>query len=775
MAELTVSELNVKIGLEKDGLRKDLRKLQGDLKKEGTESAKGFGASFKSAIASVGIAFALKKAFDFAGLAKDAARDADEIASKFGTVFESIGNKAELASKQLSKNFDLASTTAKELLGTTGDLLVGFGFTEEKALDLSKQVQELAIDVASFSNFSGGAKGASEALTKALLGETESAKSLGIVIRQNTQEFRDQVAELQRTEGMSVQQAKAQVILGQAYAQSQKAVGDYTRTSRSLANEERALQERFKESLEIIGRELVPAYGVFNSVMKGLLDLIFPVKNAIKEEAKQVNILARELANSETSQERRVQLYGKLKAINPDIVRGIDAESVSVDTLTKNLARFNQELIKRIIIQKQQDKIADVAADAADEQIKLLEIREEAESALTEILLKKTAQLEKSNSAFGNVQATKELEEFNKVMLSNLTVEEKIQKLQSSGIIGKYTNFWNNLTNRIDWSRESLKEYQTEFDALTTGVAVAQKEFGQQPIAPELTDLIPSDLEDIVLPDEVITEFISKLDGLNAERDALVSKEGVLTDFEQNRLRALNDEIALVNGLHQARLNLRTVLDEGVEPLGLDQQEEGLARITDGDEFIGSLFDVPKTLEGVEEWRFKIMEALHQIESEKDSQQNDSLTAAVQLGQTLITSFRKSGNVLLDTLQQGLQIALSIATAINSANPLGIVSSIVGGAVTAYTALTSEAPSSSGSSGGVINAPTLPTIPTSSNGGSGANTQAINTLNTTLQAQELNRQINRQPLEVVVNLDGQEVGRGLLPEIDKLTKQGFNG
>ena len=68
------------------------------------------------------------------------------------------------------------------MLGSTGDLLTGMGATAETALDLSTKTQRLAVDLASFSNYQGGAKGASEALTKAMLGERESVKALGIVI-----------------------------------------------------------------------------------------------------------------------------------------------------------------------------------------------------------------------------------------------------------------------------------------------------------------------------------------------------------------------------------------------------------------------------------------------------------------------------------------------------------------------------------------------------------------------------------------------------------------
>ena len=81
------------------------------------------------------------------GVAIKAASDAEEISSKFGTVFKDISMEANKTANNLSKSFGLSSVKAKELLGDTGDLLTGFGFTGKSALDLSKRVNELAVDL----------------------------------------------------------------------------------------------------------------------------------------------------------------------------------------------------------------------------------------------------------------------------------------------------------------------------------------------------------------------------------------------------------------------------------------------------------------------------------------------------------------------------------------------------------------------------------------------------------------------------------------------------
>jgi hypothetical protein len=186
------------------------------------------------------------------------ASDAEETRSKFATVFEQVSMGAENVADSFAKNFGLAGTTARQLLGDTGDLLVGFGFTEQKALDLSQQVNELAVDLASFTNFSGGAEGASAALTKALLGERESLKSLGIAISEEQVKKKIGVLLSKGATFASEQEAKAQATFAIAVDQSKKALGDYARTQNSAANLQRQLSARTIELQEGFGRLLLP-------------------------------------------------------------------------------------------------------------------------------------------------------------------------------------------------------------------------------------------------------------------------------------------------------------------------------------------------------------------------------------------------------------------------------------------------------------------------------------------------------------------------------------
>jgi hypothetical protein len=223
------------------------------------------------------------------------ASDAEETASKFEAVFKGIERESDTIARSFSKNFGVADSTARELLSSTGDLLTGFGFTGGEALKLSFNVNKLASDLASFQNLQGGTKRASEALTKALLGETESAKSLGIVIRQNSKEFKDQVQRIRETTGATEQQAKTQAIWLQIQEQSKNALGDTEKTWDSTANKMKRVSEQWKGIQEQTGRFLIDGLQVDN-VLEGLSRGMQILSNNAHNVAFAINGITSELA-----------------------------------------------------------------------------------------------------------------------------------------------------------------------------------------------------------------------------------------------------------------------------------------------------------------------------------------------------------------------------------------------------------------------------------------------------------------------------------------------
>lgn len=216
------------------------------------------------------------------GLAVKLASDAEEVDSKFRVTFSTILDGARMAMSELDRAYGMNATEAKNLLSSTGDLLSGFGFSQEAALDLSFQVQKLAVDLASFQNLQGGAKRASESLTKALLGERESAKLLGIVIREVDVKARMAENAAKGLTHATENQAKAFATLQIAQEQSKNAIGDYARTSHSFANQWREMISDLKALGEDFGRILLPHAQAFVKWLKDTLQWFKELEPATK-------------------------------------------------------------------------------------------------------------------------------------------------------------------------------------------------------------------------------------------------------------------------------------------------------------------------------------------------------------------------------------------------------------------------------------------------------------------------------------------------------------
>lgn len=297
----------------------DTKKFDKGAKKT-EKQVKTLGQKFSNLGKIITTGFAVAAVAGIAKVSKElilAASDAEETRNKFDVVFRDIAIAAEESATDLSTNFGLSSTAARTLLSDTGDLLTGFGFTQESALDLSTEVNKLAVDLASFTNFSGGAEGASQALTKALLGERESVKALGISIL----DVDVKAKVLENTQaGLTFEterQAKAFATLQIAQEQSQNAIGDFARSSESFANQQRIAAAAVDDLSVALGQNLLPIATqmttVFGNLTRAFADAV--------TEANNVNSVIKDLGDGT-----------------------LDAE-VSLQTLTDTLARLTAEKI----------------------------------------------------------------------------------------------------------------------------------------------------------------------------------------------------------------------------------------------------------------------------------------------------------------------------------------------------------------------------------------------------------------------------------------------
>lgn len=146
----------------------------------------------------------------------------------FAAVYRDNAQTAKKALEQFRAEMNLTTGQAQKMLGMTGNLLTGFGFTQSEALKLSTSLARIGADLAAYRGYAGGAEGATMALTQAMFGETERAKMLGIVIRQNSKEFQALTKSLMRTHGYTESMAKAMATLQMIEKQAANASGAAT-------------------------------------------------------------------------------------------------------------------------------------------------------------------------------------------------------------------------------------------------------------------------------------------------------------------------------------------------------------------------------------------------------------------------------------------------------------------------------------------------------------------------------------------------------------------
>ncbi len=228
-----------------------------------TKQLGGLSGVVQKHAAAIGVAGVALTGLGIAGLAVSAslvksAGDAQEVFSRFDQVFGDVGDKAEAVAKDIRDNFGLAESSAKDLLSSTGDLLIGFGFTGDEALKMSETISKLGVDLSSFQDLQGGASQAVDILNKAILGERESLTTLGVKLLDADVNARVLEMGMGDLTGTALLQAKAMATLDLIQEQTGKAQGDYMRTQDEFNNTMKRFKERTKEAREELGKHLLP-------------------------------------------------------------------------------------------------------------------------------------------------------------------------------------------------------------------------------------------------------------------------------------------------------------------------------------------------------------------------------------------------------------------------------------------------------------------------------------------------------------------------------------
>lgn len=220
--------------------------------------------------------FATKEIADFGSKCLNAASDVEEMENKFAVVFDGMIDDVDAWASKFSDSIGRNKNEIKTYLADNQNMFVGMGMTREAGAEMSEQLVSLALDLASFNNLNEA--DAVEKMSKAIMGETESAKSLGAVLNDNTRALAMEALGMQGKFANLTEAQKMEVNYQAILMQSTDAVGDAERSANSYANQIRSAKAKMEEFVQTLGAYFLPmatkVITFFGKMVDGAIDFV---------------------------------------------------------------------------------------------------------------------------------------------------------------------------------------------------------------------------------------------------------------------------------------------------------------------------------------------------------------------------------------------------------------------------------------------------------------------------------------------------------------------
>lgn len=256
---MTIRDIGILFGYKVDQASE--QKVEGSIKSLKSMASKVLGA--------VGITLSvagIKSAIDGC---VEVASSIEEMKNKFDVVFGDMRNEVDIWAQEYSDAIGRNKNDIKTYLADQQNLLVGFGMTRQAGAEMAEQMTSLALDLASFGNMDETAS--VNAMTKAVMGESEAAKTLGAVLNDSTRAQAMATLGLKGTYDKFDQLTKMQVNYQAILQQSPDAIGDCQRSLDSYESTKKRYIAKLKEIKTIVGQFFLPTYQKILSIgAKGL-------------------------------------------------------------------------------------------------------------------------------------------------------------------------------------------------------------------------------------------------------------------------------------------------------------------------------------------------------------------------------------------------------------------------------------------------------------------------------------------------------------------------
>lgn len=256
---MTIRDIGILFGYKVDQASE--QKVEGSIKSLKSMASKVLGA--------VGITLSVAGTKSAIDGCVEVASSIEEMQNKFDVVFGDMRNEVNKWAQEYSDAIGRNKNDIKTYLADQQNLLVGFGMTRQAGAEMAEQMTSLALDLASFGNMDETAS--VNAMTKAVMGESEAAKTLGAVLNDSTRAQAMATLGLKGTYDKLDQLTKMQVNYQAILQQSPDAIGDCQRSLDSYESTKKRYIAKLKEIKTIVGQFFLPTYQKILSIgAKGL-------------------------------------------------------------------------------------------------------------------------------------------------------------------------------------------------------------------------------------------------------------------------------------------------------------------------------------------------------------------------------------------------------------------------------------------------------------------------------------------------------------------------
>lgn len=256
---MTIRDIGILFGYKVD--ESSERKVEGSIKSLKSMASKVLGA--------VGITLSVAGIKSAVDGCVEVASSVEEMQNKFDVVFGDMRDEVNKWAQEYSDAIGRNKDDIKTYLADQQNLLVGFGMTRKAGAEMAKQMTSLALDLASFGNMDETTS--VNAMTKAVMGESEAAKTLGAVLNDSTRAQAMATLGLKGTYDKLDQLTKMQVNYQAILQQSPDAIGDCKRSLDSYESTKKRYIAKLKEIKTIVGQFFLPTYQKVLSIgAKGL-------------------------------------------------------------------------------------------------------------------------------------------------------------------------------------------------------------------------------------------------------------------------------------------------------------------------------------------------------------------------------------------------------------------------------------------------------------------------------------------------------------------------